>query len=246
MVVEAALNELMLAVGVGATVVVVVLLVVVVVVGAVVVVVVPVGTVVVVVVVVVVLLVVVVPVGTVVVVVVVDVLVVVLGSVVPGGILTTPAGTVVVVPHETMIHFCAVVPFTHFLVVRITDRVFELLQIARVPVEDGIDTRLVPDWQRAVFATKSCLVMSFSQMKIFVGVLAGTYFFDPVAHRFLMAAVTTPNLLLTHTETVELPSARSSWERKRNTRVRAKAAPSIRRDMTPDTALLTACCTGRI
>jgi hypothetical protein len=243
MVVEAALNELMLAVGVGATVVVVVVVVVVVLL---VVVVVPVGTVVVVVVVVL-LVVVVVPVGTVVVLlVVVDVLAVVLGSVVPGGILTTPADTVVVVPHETMIHFCAVVPFTHFLVVRITDRVFELLQIARVPVEDGIDTRLVPDWQRAVFATKSCLVVSFSQMKIFVGVLAGTYFFDPVAHRFLMTAVTTPNLLLMHTEAVELPSARPSWERKRNTRVRAKAAPSIRRDMTPDTALLTACCTGRI
>jgi hypothetical protein len=248
MVVEAAENELMLAVGVGAILVVVDVVVLVDVEDVLVDVLdVTVGVVVVVDVVVLVdveLLLVVVPVGTVVVV--VDVLVVVLGSVVPGGILTTPAGTVVVVPHETMIHFCAVVPFIHFLVVRKTDRVFELLQIAREPVEDGIDTRLLPDWQRAVLATKSCLVVSFSQMKIFVGVLAGTYFFDPEAHRFLMAAVTTPNLLLTHTEAVEPPSARPSWERKRNTRVRAKAAPSIRRGMTPDTALLTACCTGQI
>jgi hypothetical protein len=166
--------------------------------------------------------------------------------VVPVGIVVVVLLVVVVVLGETTIHFCAVVPVAHFLMVRVTDRVFELLQTAREPVDDGIDTRLVPAGQRAVFRMASCLVVSFSQMKMFVGVLVGTYFFDPVAQRFLMVAVTTPDLLLTHTEAVELPSARPPWERKRNTRVRAKTAPSIRRGMAPDTALLTACCTREI
>jgi|688.fasta_scaffold219028_2 hypothetical protein len=254
MVVDAAENELMLAVGVGAIVVVVVVDVVVLVdvedvlvdVEDVLVDVldVTVGVVVVVDVVVLVdveLLLVVVPVGTVVVV--VDVLVVVLGSVVPGGILTTPAGTVVVVLIEKMIQFCEIIPAAHFLVVRTTSRDFELLQTVREPVVDGIDIYLVPDLHRTVFRTKSCFVAGFSQITVLAGVLAGTCLLDPVKHRFLMAAVTTPDLLLTHTEVVVLPSALLLWKRKRNTRVRATAAPNIRRDMTPRKAVTSACCT---
>ena len=224
------MNDVIAAVGLGAVVVVVVLVVVVLVVVVVVEVVVGAGTVVVVdavvvgeVVVVVVdvveLLVVVeelllvVPVGTVVELVVVEE--VSLGVSLGGEEGLCCGDDEVVVVGVKTIHVCAIEPEAHFFVALTTARVFELLQMLRVPVERGIAMGFVPRGQRKIGAAMSFFVEDCSHTLMPVGDVAGNSFLLPETHLPFAKAVTNPDLLPLHTTEVEFSVASVGRARKK-------------------------------